>query len=295
MKISEIKDGMSLKYDAITITGKKKETYTLVGMFMDLPKSFKYEGKPYQSYGKFIGYIKGSGQLQELQVYFYNSDEEVTKELENRTSQVELPMNINRVSATRMPKVISDHLKKLHKQYQEEKKRQSEIRKLEAQSTKANDTIYSLTKTISADLKNEIKTDYKNLPDSTFYLTATKLFSKYKNRHDITDVYVKDENNPSLKIELCLTGRYPEYALYLLRKEDNPYEIDYEKSNKKLYGLLNVKDRETIKSINSDLSKIKGLSYYLGFNENGDTGYSSKIVAYYTLTIPNRARSGAFR
>ena len=219
MKISEVKDGVSLKYEAITITGKTKEPYTLIGMFMELPTNFIKEGREYHISGKFIGYIKGSGQLQELSVSFYNSDEDANKAFRDRFSQNDLPININRLSATRMPKVISDHLKKLHKQYQEESKLQENLRKLDKKSKIAKENINTLTRTIAEDLKREVKTDYKSLPDSTFYLNAAKLFSKYKHRNNITDFYLKDEMKPALTIEVCLPGYYPEHALYLIKKK----------------------------------------------------------------------------
>lgn len=289
MKISEIKDGMSLKYEAATLTSKKQEPYTLVGMFMELPKSYKAGGgKSYQKAGKFIGYIKGSGQLQELKVYFHNSDKAVAKELEISLMREELPMNIDRLSATRMPKVISDHLKNLHKQYQGEKKRQAEIKRLEDQSNQANETIYSLTKTIANDLKKEVKTDYKTIPESTFYDTARNMFSKYNNQPDFSAVFVKKGEKIALTIEFYLKGSYPDYLLNLPRKVDKPHEIDFDLSNKKVYKLLNVKDRETVNAINSNLSKIKGLKYVLNYNEDRDVDYRDKVSAYYTLTITER-------
>lgn len=289
MKISEIKDGMSLKYEALTLTSKKQEPYTLVGMFMELPKSYVADnGKTYQRIGKFIGYIKGSGQLQELKVSFYTSDEAVAKELDFRLNHGEIPMNINRLSATRMPKVISDHLKNLHKQYQGEKKRQAEIKRLEGQSNQANETINTLTKTIATELKTELKTDYKSIPELTFYETALKLFSKYKNRTDVVDVFVKRGDKLALTIQVCLKGSYPGYLLNLPRQLDMPHKIDFDLSNKQVYKLLKVKDRETINGINSDLNKVKGLTYVLNYNEDRDVGYNDKVCAYYTLTINER-------
>lgn len=278
---------MSIKYEAIT--SKKQEPYTLVGMFMELPKSYKAgDGKNYQRSGKFIGYIKGSGQLQELKVYFYNSDKEVAKELEVSSMREELPMNINRLSATRMPKVISEHLKKLHKQYQGEKKRQAEIKRLEDQSNQANETIYSLTRTIANDLKKEVKTDYKTIPELTFYETAVNLFSKYKNRNDVVDAFVKNGEKLALTIQVCLPGSYPEYLLNLPRQVDKPHLIDFDLSNKQVYKLLKVKDRETVNAINADLNKVKGLTYVLNYNEDRDVGYRDKVCPYYTLTITER-------
>jgi hypothetical protein len=289
MKISEIKDGMSLKYEALTLTSKKQEPYTLVGMFMELPKRFKADdNKYYQSRGKFIGYIKGSGQLQELKVRFYNSDEEVAKELEISLQFGELPMNINRLSATRMPKVISDHLKNLHKQYQGEKKRQATIKSLEDQSNKANETINTLTKKIANDLKKEVKTDYKTIPESTFYDTARNMFSKYNNQNDFCDVFVKKGEKIALTIEFYLKGSYPDYLLNLPRKVDKIHEIDFNLSNKKVYKLLKVNDREKVNAINADLNKIKGLTYVLNYNEDRDVNYRDKVSAYYTLTINER-------
>lgn len=85
-----------------------------------------------------------------------------------------------------------------------------------------------------------------------------------------------------------MTGSYPEYLLNLPRQVDKPHLIDFDLSNKQVYKLLKVKDRETVNAINADLNKVKGLTYVLNYNEDRDVGYRDKVCPYYTLTITER-------
>lgn len=300
MKISEIKDGMSIKYEAIRLKNEinKKvvqESYTLIGMFMELPKVYQGgNGRTYQKEGKFIGYKKGSNQLQEVKVYFHESDEVVIKELDRTVMIGSLPMNINRLSATRMPKVISDHLKRLHKQYQEEIKYRDELQRLaerskvmSEKSKQVKGTITTLTQEIAKSLRTEVKAEVinrpKNPPDFQYYTRARQLLYNYSGSCNMLDLYVEDGDDFSLKVVIGLYGNYGSYFTGLPRKKDNPKAIDFVGSYKKLYKVLREKDKHTVDYINNGLSKIKDVQYEVRFNDSQNTNYTTQINAYYKI------------
>lgn len=291
MKISEVKDGISLKYEGVTVTRQKQEPFTLVGMFMEIPKSYKAgDGNNYQNGGTFIGYIKGTNQLKTLTVYFYNSDKAVAKDLDYRVKKEEFPMNIERLSATRMPKVISDHLKRLHKQYQEENKRQEEIERLEQQSNKANETLEKLSTTLANSLKKELKLDLKRTPEYDLYTSAKKDLElrilardNSKKRYEVSDIYVNTDNELSLTVVLLMKNRYSLISIYKIGA--NATERDYAFSYDGFYSSLTNNDRYAIDNINEALSEEKGLTYKIRYNSDPDISYNDNIVIDYNIKV----------
>jgi hypothetical protein len=289
MNLSEIDIGTSLKYDYPAIG--KQGAYTLVGIFVELPNRYRKDNGNYsQKPGLFLGYIKGSSQFKKLKVYFYNSDKEATDSWENVISHDSISMNINRLSATKMPKKVSDYLKALHKQYQAENKRQEEIKRLEAQSSKAYDKISTLSKNIVESLQNdpEYKPDYKNMSDENFYLEAKQLFSKSKHKHVIKDVYVdKITNVVSLNIELELKDRYNPDSF--VEYENYGPHYDYARSYKTTFEQLTSRDKLILDKINTPLLGIKDLkiNIYLEFGDGiDDMGH---IIALYKININDKS------
>lgn len=289
MNLSEIGTGTSLKYDYPAIG--KQEAYTLIGIFVELPNRYKKDNGNYsQKPGLFLGYIKGTSQFKKLKVYFYNSDKDATDSWENVISHDSISMNINRLSATRMPKKVSDYLKALHKQYQDENKRQEEIKRLEDQSSKATETINKLSANIVDSLEKETsyKPDYKNMPDLMFYATAKQHFKKTKHKYDSLDVYVSTRNKENLLIlELELPERYYKSDLKLYA-ESGPY--DYARSYKMAVEQMTKRDKAILESLNTGLNKIKPLTYGIRLNLDPELDGIGHMIATYELKIHDKSK-----
>lgn len=289
MKLSEIGTGTSLKYEFPAVG--KQGAYTLVGMFVELPNRYrKSNGNYAQVSGLFIGYIKGTSQFKKLKVYFYTSDKDATDSWENVISHDSISMNINRLSATRMPKNVSDYLKALHKQYHDENKRQEEIKRLEDQSKKATETINKLSENIVDSLQKDssYKPDYKNMLDLTFYSTAKQQFKKTKHKYDSVDVYVDKRNNETLLIlELELPERYYKSDLKVYDRS-GPY--DYARSYKMAVEQMTKRDNSILEALNNGLNKIKPLTYSIRLNLDPELDGIGHMVATYELKIHDKSK-----
>ena len=259
MKISELRDGMSLKYEYIDIKEKNKEAYTLIGTFMTLPKKVKDGIASYdQLPGIFVGYIKGSNQLKKVHVYLFKTDKEVLIFNSKGYKTDLLAMNVNRLSATRIPKVISDHLHKLHKQYQDDLKLQMEISRLQRESSKKNKTIESLSETLSNNLKAEILPDYKSLSDLEMYTSAAEILKKEKHRYKVTNISGHDSLYINLKLEMLNNPS----AMGLFREYDGSMHWHKDKlTPKQAFNMLDEIDKEHLNEIDSRLNKIRPLTY----------------------------------
>lgn len=290
MNLSEIGIGTSLKYEYPAIG--KQDAYTLVGMLVELPNRYiKDNGNYAQKPGLFLGYIKGTNQFKKLKVYFYNSDKEATDSWENVISHDSISMNINRLSATKMPKKVSDYLKAMHKQYQDENKRQEEIKRLETQSSKAYDKISTLSKNIVESLKSDpdYKPDYKNMSDVTFYETAKNLFSKTNHEHVINYCYIDKRNNGlNLTIGLELKDQYNKSTFKEFVNLDANY--DYARSYKMVVEQLTDSDKVILDGINTPLLNLENVTFNIKLELDADLGSKGPILALYAIKINDKSQ-----
>ena len=259
MNISELRDGMSLKYESIAIKEKNKEAFTLIGTFMTLPKKVKEGTASFdQLPGIFVGYIKGSNQLKKVHVYLFKTDKEVLNFNSKGYKPELLAMNVNRLTSTRIPKVISDHLKKLHKQYQDDLKIQMEITRLQKESSKKNKTIDSLSETLDNNLKESLKPDYKALSDLEMYSSAAEILKKERHKYNVTSI----SGYESLYINLKLEMLYNPSAMGLFNEYDGSISWHKDKlTPTQAFNMLDEIDKENLNEINSRLNKIRPLTY----------------------------------
>jgi hypothetical protein len=295
MKISELRDGMSIKYEAEQRKDIKtqkiiQEAYTLVGMFMTLPAKAKDPSAiNNQIPGTFIGYIKGSTQLKKLRVYLVPNDKAVSETQRGYFPEDILIVNISRLSATRMPKTVSDYLKQLHKKYQSEATIQAEISRLKQQSSQTNKEITDLSSNLSQSLVKDLKLDYKNLPSIELAKLAAEKLNTYKHRNEIrqisTDPYIQ---KPFIIVSLSFVELNDPQAMGLYRDFDGSISWNESLTQEDLFKIMNPSDKDTITIINRGLQSIKGIKYELDLVAEPSESFDVDVQGYYEIEIVDK-------
>lgn len=193
MKISEIKTGNSLKYDYKDEEGKER---TLIGTFVSVPKG--------KEEGLFIGYIKGLNEVKEYKVLFANSQkaaDEITNNLwDYRNTYGMVPRNF---SPTRMPKVISDKLKRAVREGKKVvetknkiKEYEKEIEKLHYQMSAEGAVLREELEDLDEVVKLNSRMDFSQLTEremTRMYLEQLEQLSTQKNQ-EATPFYFSEKN-----------------------------------------------------------------------------------------------------
>lgn len=297
MKRSEIVTGTSVKYEAVRLrnlnTNKVvQDEYTLVGMFMELPHKSKSQftsGVLKELPGTFVGYIKGSSQLKTLQVYLVNSDNEVVKLKEYYKNYEFLFMNINRLSATRMPKNVSDYLKKLHKKYQSNVKLKLEVDRLNAQTTKNNQEIVNLAKEITKDLEKTVEVDYSTIPNMELLEIVERELNKKNLNKDLEEIVaVEKDGDQSLTIMFDLESLYNPKEFELYEDGDGGVSAEKELTKEEIFKLLDRKEIFAIKDYMYELSRVAGITYTFDLETEISEDFTVYLQGYIKIKLTTR-------
>lgn len=298
MKRSEIVTGTSVKYEALRLTDPKtnkvmREGYTLIGMLMTLPMKGKasYKGSPLQEVpGTFVGYIKGSSQLKTMHVFLVASDEEVIR-LTNQYRNYEfLYININQLSATRMPKKVSDYLKKLHKKYQSEAKLKLELERLQAVKDQNQRDIVNLSEEIKKDLEKTIKVDYSSLPNMEVLELVERGINKHKLNKDLVEIVAVDNNGEqNLTIMLDFESLYNPKEFELYEDGDGGVSAESALTKEETFKLLASKERYTVNRYKEELSKVSGIQFIFDLETEISDDFTVYMLGYFKIKITNKA------
>lgn len=289
MKISELRDGMSLKYEALAIKEFNQDAYTLVGMFMTLPSKVSVSLVD-QVPGIFVGYIKGSSQLKTLRIYLTNNDKDAKPKSAFFKNDGILVVNINRISATRMPKTVSDYLKQLHKNYQKNIALKAEMDKLKNKTNETDKTIREISNTLSKTLIKDTKVEYKKLPDGELYNLAVEILNKYNHKHHIYEIAsYRSTTNQKLNITVAFNKLYNPSGLGLFREYDGSVLQNETITNEQIYKLLVESDKKAIDFIKYRLDRIKGIEYKFEIDTQPHSDFSVSVFGYYTILIKDKA------
>lgn len=292
MKISELRDGMSIKYEAEQRKDIKtqkiiQEAYTLVGMFMTLPKKTNDPNAlTKQIPGTFVGYIKGSTQLKKLRIYLAPNDKTARDLQRDYFPEDILIVNINHISATRMPKTVSDYLKQLHKKYQSEESIQDEISLLKQKASQTNKDINDLSSTLSQSLVKDLKVDYKNLPSNELAILASERLNKYKHRHNIFEISTNPySKEPFILVSFIFVELNNPQAMSLYRDYDGSVNWHESLTQEQIFNIMNPSDKETIKEIKKGLNSINGIQYELDLVASPDNDFDVDMQGYFGIEI----------
>ena len=207
MKISEIKVGNSLKYDYKDEEGKDR---TLIGMFVSVPKG--------TNEGLFIGYIKGLNEVKEYRVLFADSQkkaDEITKNSWNYNYIYGMvPRNF---SPTRMPKKISEKLRRTVREGVKVVETQNKIKALEKE-------IKKLQKEKSAE--GEIFREELNELNEVVKLNTRMDFSQLTEK-ELTHLYIK-------QLQKLLSKKNLERSPFSFHKNKMNYE------GTQVYGSIDI-------------------------------------------------------
>src|SRR5699024_1992210 len=109
----------------------------------------------------FIGFVNGKNKAQKLDVYFTNTDKVVIEKHKNayQLRKDTIYVNINHLSATRMPANISTPLKKICTQHAKYYEKQRRIRELEKEGNKELSAFNKIFNETNDKYKKEVEED----------------------------------------------------------------------------------------------------------------------------------------
>lgn len=287
MNFKDIKPLSSIKYE---FKGSQKYNVSplyLKGMFSTVinPKS----GEP----STFIGFVNGKNKAQQLDVYFTNTDKVVVEKHKNiyNLRKNTIYVNINHLSATRLPANISSPLKKICIQHAKYYEKQQIIKKLEEEKNKELnkfDTIFSEVNTKYTKELEEDKSQYSH----TDHIDKLIEFISYHTPMDWGSrgegsFYMRAEIETRFDFRNLPSGFYG-YREYdgqaMIDAPDNPTDkiIDFLKfkanrngyTNKNYQKLYNV-----FNSLNSSIKKEKYKTFTVNFEATLETSYKNDETA----------------
>lgn len=300
MNFKEIKPLSSIKYE---FKGSQKyglPPLYLKGMFSTVlpPKS----NEP----STFIGFINGKNKAEKLNVFFTNTDKVV---IENHTKRFHregdvIFININHLSATRMPANISGSLKQICTQHAKYCEKKRLIKELEKEEQKEMNKFDSLFRESNAKYQKELKDDVSQYSprdhiEKMIALVSSQTRMRWTSMSD-SDFTMLREIETRISFNALPNGfhGYREYdGQAMLDSPDNATEvlIDYLKKlaqrNRysqidapKLYNVFN----ELNKSIKKDKYKTFDVVFVATLSESGrndatasiDFGFTFKVKEY---------------
>lgn len=281
MNFKEIKPFSSIKYE---FKGSKKYNVPplyLKGMFSTIinPNS----GEP----STFIGFVNGKNKAQQLHVYFTNTDKTVIEKHKNdyNLRRNIVYVNINHLSATRLPANISGTLKKICMQYAKYYETQLQIKKLKEEENKELNKFNTIFDEVNNKYTKELKEDKSQYSprdhvDKLIEMIHSNMGLDWGSRGEYS-FYMRNQLETRFSFSNLPDGFYG-YREYdgqtMLDVPDNPTDkiITYLKGKphpnyKKLYNIFN--------SLNSSIKKEKYKTFTVNFEATLETSYKNDETA----------------
>lgn len=281
MNFKDIKPFSSIKYE---FKGSKKYNVAplyLKGMFSTIvnPNS----GEP----STFIGFVNGKNKAQQLHVYFTNTDKTVIEKHKNdyNLRKNTIYLNINHLSATRLPANISSTLKKICMQYAKYYEKQLLIKKLKEEENQELNKFNTIFTEVNDKYTKELEEDKSQYTprdhvDKLIEMIHSNMGLEWGSRGEYS-FYMRNQLETRFSFNNLPDGFYG-YREYdgqtMIDVPDNPTDkiITYLKGKphpnyKKLYNIFN--------SLNSSIKKEKYKTFNVNFEATLETSYKNDETA----------------